>query len=83
MFQSITCSQYFIAISVCSFVYYLLVWFFYFNAKLPALRMAVDSGNLLSSDKPAQDGDAPSAQDVIRRNWKKALLNSAWLFKLK
>jgi hypothetical protein len=66
MFESITWSQYFIAIFICSVVYYLFVWFFYFNAKLPALRLAANSENLLS-EKTTNDVRDISAQEVIHK----------------
>lgn len=64
MFESITWTQYFIALLVCTFVYYLFVWYFYFNTRLPKFHVAADAGNFYD-DASATDVTSISAQELI------------------
>jgi hypothetical protein len=65
MFESVSWSQYIIALLICTIVYYLYIWVVYYKAMLPSLRGGQNAETLLSSDEEQVDENTASVQDIM------------------
>ena len=65
MFQSISWQQYIITLLIATIIYYLLVWIFFFKAKLPVLPGVAGLRNFSVHSEDEPDEVMTTAQHVL------------------